>query len=378
MACLIYFNRVNRIYTITHYPLEDIALHEALWGELYKQSDASVFLNWSWIKAWLTSIDSVPVVLAAYENTRCVGLAFLTQRNARSSSRINIKQLWLHRKGEQASDQMWIEHNDFLVHQNNKEQIRLAMLEYLFAQKKLWHELYFGLTNSKVIDSLKLNWPSCREVISSPDFEVDLRHKANLNDYLADLSKNTRSQIRRTKKLLTQSGELELTLAQTAAQKETFLEDISRLHKDKWRDTEFGSGFDNPIFEQFHRHLIFEDDVTNKTRLYCLTLDKKPIAYIYLLIDDDTWYFYLSAINGHDDNRVKVGLIAHAYMIEQAIAEKVSKYSFLAGEARYKRSLSNLPETSQTLVCFYQPTVFMRLRECARRYKNALPNILRH
>lgn len=318
------------------------------------------------------------MVIAAYQGSDCVGLALAAQRKTPSSTGCKIKQLWLHRSGEQAIDQVWIEHNDFLVQRDNKAQIRLAMFEYLYAQKTLWQELYFGLAESSVIDTLTAKSTFYREVISSPDFEVDLLNKSHLNDYLADLSKNTRSQIRRTEKILSQTGDLILALAENDTQKKQFLDDIAQLHKEKWRNTEFGSGFDNPIFERFHQQLIFEEKETNKTRIYCLMLDKKPMAYIYILIHDKTWYFYLSAMKSHHDNRVKVGLLAHAYIIQQAISEGVAKYSFLAGEARYKRSLSNQPEASQKLICFYQPTLFMRTREFVRSAKSVLKNLLRH
>ncbi|QHJ11273.1 hypothetical protein FX988_01501 [Paraglaciecola mesophila] len=318
------------------------------------------------------------MVLAAYQDTACVGLALLAQRKAPSSTGFKIKQLWLHRSGEQAADQVWIEHNDFLVQRDNKAQIRLAMFEYLYEQKTMWQELYFGLAESSVINTLTAKSAFYREVISSPDFEVDLLNKNHLDDYLADLSKNTRSQIRRTKKILSQSGNLVLALAESDSQKKQFLDDIAQLHKEKWRNTEFGSGFDNPIFERFHHQLIFEEKETNKTRIYCLMLDKKPMAYIYILIHENTWYFYLSAMKSHSDNRVKVGLLAHAYIIQQAIFEGATKYSFLAGEARYKRSLSNQPEANQQLICFYQPTLFMRTREYIRSAKSVLKNLLRH
>jgi CelD/BcsL family acetyltransferase involved in cellulose biosynthesis len=367
------------IYTIKHYTLcDDTAQYRVLWESLYQQSDCSVFLSWSWVQAWLDSITSKPIVLAAYENEDCVGLALLAQRNSPSLAGFKIKQLWLHRSGEPAIDQVWIEHNDFLVHRKNDKQIRSAMLAYLFEQKALCQELYFGLTNSAVINALTLKWPHYREVINSPDFEVNLRDKTHLDDYLADLSKNTRSQIRRTEKILTQSGDLTLTLAQGNSQKKQFLDDISQLHKEKWRDTEFGSGFDNPAFERFHHHLVFEKQETNKTRIYCLCHNTQPMAYIYILLDENTWYFYLSAIKSHADNRVKVGLLAHAYIIQAAISEGITRYSFLAGEARYKRSLSNQSETNQKLICFYQPTLFMRTREFMRRSKSTLKTLLRH
>ena len=369
---------MNSIFTIKHYRLEDIERLEILWNGLYKQSTANVFLSWPWIQAWINTLSTAPIVLTAHQDGTCVGLALFTQRSVKTVIGVKINQLWLHRSGEQARDQMWIEHNDFLLSEKNHREIRLAMLEYLLKRQYLWHELYVGLTRSDITNEFMACLPHYREVLSSADFEVNLCNKKHIDEYLSELSKNTRAQIRRTEKLLSQSGDLSFTHADNEAQKFNYLQEIAKLHKEKWENTEFGSGFNNPIFERFHQQLIFEPEPSNVTHLYCLRVNNEPLAYIYVLKDDNAWYFYLSAIKSHTDNRVKIGLLAHTYVLKEAIAQNISKYSFLAGEARYKRSLSNMPETNQKLMCFYQPTLLMSLRELMRKSKHALQNLLLH
>ena len=337
-----------------------------------------MFLSWSWIHAWINTLPSAPTVLIAHEGNTCVGLAIFTQRNERSFLGIKIKQLWLHRSGEQALDQMWIEHNDFLLHSSNVQSVRKAMLDYLIDNQYLWQELYIGLSTDEKLDEFECNLPYSRIDITSPDFEVDLRGKTHIDDYLSDLSKNTRAQIRRTEKILSQGGNLSLTLASSDILKRTYLDEIAALHKEKWQDTEFGSGFNNPIFERFHQDLIFAPEMSNVTNLYCLKVNNEALAYIYILKDNNAWYFYLSAMKNHTDNRIKIGLLAHTFIIKEAIAQHVNKYSFLAGEARYKESLSNMPTTRQKLMCFYQPTFLMRAREALRQIKHALQKSFRH
>jgi hypothetical protein len=312
------------------------------------------------------------MVIEATQGETCVGLGLFISRRRKILPFITLKQIWLHRFGSDKWDQVWIEHNDFLLSSQNEQDVRAHMLTYLLQQQHLWQELYVGLSNSTVIDKFNEKLTSKRLMLSSPDFEVNLAGKANINEYLAELSKNTRSQIQRSKKLLMLQGEVSLTLAVTVEEKKHYLADIAALHIEKWHASEFGSGFTNPIFNQFHHRLILEDNDSNMSHLFCLRLDGQPLAYLYIIKDRNSWYFYLSAIKNSDDNRIKIGLLAHVFVIEQAIKKQITKYSFLAGEARYKRSLCNTPETVQQLVCFYHPTKLLRFRERIRVLKRQL------
>lgn len=289
---------------------------------------------------------------------------------------VPLNQLWLHRFGCSKLDQVWIEHNDFLLSAQNEQNVRQAMLSYLLQQQHLWHELYLGLSNLSVIEQFSETLASKRIILSAPNFEVNLTGKTHIDEYLAELSRNSRSQIQRSKKLLMLQGEISLTQAVTVEEKQGYLADIAALHIEKWQASEFGSGFTNPTFSQFHHRLILEDSDTNMSYLFCLRLDAQPLAYIYIIKDRNSWYFYLSAIKNSDDNRIKIGLLAHIFIIEEAIKKQITKYSFLAGEARYKRSLSNTLETTQQLVCFYHPTKLLRFREQIRVFKRQLATMM--
>jgi hypothetical protein len=108
-----------------------------------------------------------------------------------------------------------------------------------------------------------------------------------------------------------------------------------------------------------------------------LSLNEQKLAFIYLLKDNDCWYFYLSAIKSFEDNRIKVGLVAHLMIIEDAIKNSIKKYDFLAGEARYKRSLSNQSGSTQQLVCYYRPSALLKFRQKIRTLKWRLFNKLK-
>ncbi|MFT6896784.1 MAG: CelD/BcsL family acetyltransferase involved in cellulose biosynthesis [Paraglaciecola sp.] len=360
------------IISIKHYPLTCVSDLKKKWTILFEQSNGGPFLCWSWMSSWLESLPCAPLVIEATQGETCVGLGLFVSRQRKILPFVPLKQLWLHRFGSAKWDQAWIEHNDFLLTSQNEQNVRAAMLTYLLQQQHLWHEIYLGLANSNIIDKFSEKLASKRCMISSPDFEVNLAGKTNIDEYLAELSKNTRSQIQRSKKLLKLQGEISLTQAVTVEEKQRYLVDIAALHIEKWHASEFGSGFTNPVFSQFHHRLILQDDDSNMSHLFCLRLDGQPLAYLYIIKDLNSWYFYLSAIKNSNDNRIKIGLLAHILVIEQAIKKQITTYSFLAGEARYKRSLCNTPQTTQQLVCFYHPTKLLRIRERIRVLKGQL------
>jgi hypothetical protein len=331
-----------------------------------------VFTSWNWIAAWIDSISEDIIVFEATDGDRCLGLGLFCPKTQKTIFGFPIKQLWLHKKGNKKYDQIWTECNDFLLDTQLQSVVREKMVDYLIEQKELWNELYIGLSNPHVIKAFEKKIATKRVDIDSNCFEVNLVGKLSMEDYLQDLSKNTKKQILRSKKLLEIEGELSLKLATSDAEKHQYFNDMASIHIEKWGNTEFGSGFSNEIFNTFHRKIIFSKNDTDYCRLYRLALNDSPLAYIYIIKDALVWNFYLSALKTHADNRIKVGLLAHTLVIEEAIINKATSYNFLAGEARYKRSMSNVPESNQQLVCFYQPTLIIKIRECLRMLKNIL------
>jgi hypothetical protein len=352
---------------VRFYEPSDISEIRNKWCALATDSQPTPFLDWSWISSWLDSLPCLPKLLEASMNSQVVGLALFCIRSKNILPGVEIKQLWLHRNGQQAYDQTWIEHNDFLLHYDYADIVRQAMLKYLKSDTSQWNELYLGMATEKVVKSFCSVLTHMRTEINSANYIAELSEINSLEDYLAHLSKNTRSQITRTKKLLEQQGELKLNWLQVNKDKIHALKEVAIIHKKKWETTAFGSGFDNPTFVMFHQNMLLQHDKV--ARLYCLSLDQEALGYIYILKSNSDWYFYLSAMTYSPDNRVKIGLLAHSLMIEEAIKNNATSYSFLAGEARYKRSMSNKPHSFQQLVCFYQPSFLLKFREFLRELK---------
>jgi hypothetical protein len=256
-------------------------------------------------------------------------------------------------------------HKDFEPQLSNEICQELAKIQYL-------DDIKIGLSSPYFINTLHLAGFNLRTDLSSPGYLANLAGLTSLDDYLATLSKNTRSHIKRSIKLLNEKSLLRLVLATDATEKNTVLNSIADIHRIKWRSTVYGSGFDNPCFYNFHQGLIQDENSAQNCRLYTLYQDDIALGHVYLLTQGDRWSFYLSALNFNEDNRIKVGLVIHSLVIEQAIKQGVTVYDFLAGEAQYKNSLSNAPPYEQHIYCYYRNTSLLLFREQLRKCKRII------
>lgn len=354
-----------RVSTSADWDLSELA---EKWQKLQVKASSNSYLNWGWVSAWLSLCDSKPLCIEAVLHGETVGLGLLCHRQQAWFSDLKIDQLWLHRNGTEDKDQIWVEHNDFLLASIHQSQIRQRMIRHLQYYIE-FDELYLGLVSEQVARSVTHYSHNYRTDLDVPSYFVNLSPFEKPSDYLSSLSRNTRSQITRSKKLIEKAeGPLQLLTPSSDEEKQLYLNDIARLHRLRWGDTEYGSGFDNPSFSEFHQKLILNDYHNSDTRLYKLQAGEICFGYVYLLIDKDSWKFYLSALDLHPDNRIKVGLLFHTLVIEEAISCGVKVYDFLAGKARYKQSLSGNEERQQML-CLYKSTNVVKIREMLRSMK---------
>lgn len=341
------------------------------WLALQKEAEPSVFVAWFWVKQWLaqknlTAKNCLCVEVMRGQDT--VGLALFGIKTLKILWGISINQYFLHKSGNIIEDQTWIEHNTFLVHKDYEQQLADEICQHLVKIEQI-DDIKIGLSSPSFINTLGFTGFKRRTELSSLGYLANLGGYTKLDDYLASLSKNTRSHIKRSIKLLNQQSPLRLMLATDSNERTKTLQNIAELHRIKWRSTVYGSGFDNPNFYKFHQSLIQEQKSAKNHKLYTLYQDGIALGHVYLLTYGDKWSFYLSALHFNPDNRIKVGLVIHSLIIEQAIKQGITVYDFLAGEAQYKNSLSNAPPYQQNIYCFYRNKPLLVFREQLRKWK---------
>jgi hypothetical protein len=344
------------------------------WVTLQGKANSSAFIAWFWIKQWLTQKNLSTnncLCVEVMQKQDTVGLALFGIKTKKVFWGLTFNQYFLHKSGNTKEDQTWIEHNTFLLHKDYEQQLSNEICQAL-AKIQSIDDIKIGLSSPHFIDTLNFTGFKFRTELSSPGYLANLADFTTLEDYLASLSKNTRYHIKRSIKLLNQQSPLRLALALDTDEKDKVLKSIADLHRVKWRSTVYGSGFDNPCFYAFHQALIQDNQSSQNCRLYTLYQNDTALGHVYLLTQGDRWTFYLSALNFNPDNRIKVGLVIHCLIIEQAIKQGVMVYDFLAGEAQYKNSLSNAPPYEQHIYCFYRNKQLLIFREHLRKCKRII------
>jgi hypothetical protein len=351
-----------------------VAELEHKWTTLQSQANASAFVAWFWVKQWLAQKDLSThncLCVEVMQGQDTMGLALFGIKTKRVFLGLSFNQYFLHKSGNTKEDQTWIEHNTFLLHKDFEQQLSDEICQELAKNQQI-DDIKIGLSSPDFINTLNIDGFNIRTELSSPGYLANLAGLTCLDDYLASLSKNTRAHIKRSIKLLNQQSPLRLVLATDTTEKNTVLNDIADVHRIKWRSTVYGSGFDNPCFYNFHQGLIQGEHSAQNCRLYTLYQDDVALGHVYLLTQGDRWSFYLSALHFNDDNRIKVGLVIHSLVIEQAIKQGIMVYDFLAGEAQYKNSLSNAQSYEQDIYCFYRNKPLLIIREQLRKFKRII------
>ncbi len=266
---------------------------------------------------------------------------------------------WFNKTGEAKQDQIWIEYNDILVLPEYRQEAVRCILDWCQSQSQLKWVL-------EITDKPEawLQHPAfSAEVMDIPAFRVKLTDAfSDYNTFLAQCSSNSRSRIRRAMKYMQQHyGELSLTSLGSHPDAGT-MSNMMSLHRRKWGGTSEGSGFDNPFFVDFHKALM-----ANKQQHAChcevlaFYAGDLCLGYTYNLLNHDTVYFYLSAIEyAEESNRFQPGLIMHTLAIAYFASKGFKTYDFMGGDSQYKRSLSN-EQYAFTAIHLFKKTWLTRL-----------------
>ncbi|WP_085300408.1 GNAT family N-acetyltransferase [Cognaticolwellia mytili] len=371
------------IIQVTVKPLlaKQIKFLKEKWLTLEAKSSSFFFLSWKWIGPWLEQVSTSNklILVEARQNEQIIGLGIFSEQKITRHGILKSTQWFLHRSGTNHNDQIWIENNDFLTTDENQELITQAIWKSLLLKHRHVDEFIIAMYHNK-LDQFTL--PSTLKykkfiIHSENGYYINLTSISTIESYLSLLSKNTRKQINRSLKLLSTLGKYEFSVIQDPTQQNKILRNSAHWHISKWQETNTPSGFINTNFTSFHQNLINEVHPTNETLVASLNINEELVGCLYCFIDDKCAYFYLSALKPFADNRIKLGLNLHALFIQWLLENKplIEKYDFLAGEARYKKSLSNYQDDHSYIVI--QKKLFkFKIERLLIRLKDRLKRLL--
>lgn len=325
--------------------LPALAVLEGEWRDLESRSDASFFITWDWIGAWLAALPPdvrrrlVRVRIAG----RTVGLAVFCE-GERHRGPITTRSLYLHATGRPELDELTVEYNGILADRIVEGEVVRAVLARLL-EDPAWEEVHFdGWHRADLVPALER--PGLRLVaeLRRPNRYVDLAAlRLSARPYVDQLpSSRIRNHIRRTFRGCEAMGGTSFRVAATVEEALAFFADLKRLNLQAWSARPGRSAFANEFFCRFHEGLVRAGLPRGTVQVGQLSAGGRPVGYVYSFLHRGRVYAYQTGFDyGAGDFSVwSPGLATHACGIEHNRQLGFNVYDLMAGDCRYKKDLA--------------------------------------
>jgi CelD/BcsL family acetyltransferase involved in cellulose biosynthesis len=347
------------------------------WRELVARARPSFFLGWHWIGSWLECLPPriAPRLLRVEDHGRVVGLALVVRRTAWRHGFVRSRGLHLNSTGEDALDDIAIEHNGVLAEAGREREVLDAALRCLLEAERGWDELFIpGMRSPGLLSELDLSGLRVHTVSEGPCRYVDLAAlRAAGRKHVEALGRSTRYNVKRSQREYEAVGPLALEEAATIEQARAFLARLRELHQRYWTARGEPGSFANPFFTRFHDRLVetaFGDGVVQLLRV---SAGGEDLGYLYNHVDRGRVYNYQSGFQyaaGEGQHR-RPGMVAHALAIEHNAALGHDTYDFLAGDSDFKRNFATAEEPMAWQVV-QRSRASLRLEDALRRLRRRL------
>ena len=316
--------------------LADLSALAPRWQALEARADGSFFLGWTWTGGWLESYGVRPELLSVIDGDgRDVALAlFGHAMQPRLLGRCAT--LSLGQSGDADADRPYIEYNGLLT-ATGEEGRAVEAVHAALARRGDWRALRLsGIPPGSPL----LDLPARRatRLDRSPVYQVALDDVRAGGDYLALLSANTRSQIRRAIK--DHGGLPSLASATCRAEAESWLEEMRLLNEGRHADNAWA----DPAFRRFVATLVERGRANGEVELLRFADAGGVVGLLVTFVHRGQAMNYQSAFAAPRSAKDKPGLLCHAAAVAHYAERGFALYSLLAGKDRYKQSLATREE----------------------------------
>jgi CelD/BcsL family acetyltransferase involved in cellulose biosynthesis len=338
---------------ITLTPVTDWTALGERWQDLESRTDASFFQTWTWIGCLAAERYDDPVLLEARCGGRVIALGLFNRRRGWP-----LDTLWLHETGVPQLDSVYIEYNGLLIDaecsagdHDNHDALRAACLAAarhapLRGQPLGRRVILNGVDCAHLRVAAAVGTVSGHTTGQAPALDLAALRRNGLG-HEDVLSANTRAQLRRSLRGYATLGALAVQAAPDAAQAHRFLDELASLHQATWQRRGRTGAFSEPHFARFHHALIDRALPRGEVELWRVSAGPSAIGYLYNFQHRGRVLAYQSGFDYRllADRRAKPGLTCHHLVIEKSLTAQRIWYDFLAGDDRYKRSLSDTKTT---------------------------------
>ncbi|MBT8473601.1 MAG: GNAT family N-acetyltransferase [Marinicaulis sp.] len=364
-------------------PLGEVDNLEALWTDFERRAFRPFFLSWNWLDvAACHGADQIFIALISNSAGDLVGLGWFCALEEVRHSIMPVKQLRLHEVGEDGAATVPAEFNSLMTLQGYDTDAWEALLAAVFSSDcPPWDEIVLTNAYTKVQDffaAQKLRTHRRAEHMSAfvnlEKLRVD--GAVGIEGYLQHLSRNTRSQIRRSIRLYEERGPITLDRASTPREAHKYLTTLACLHEEKWRARGSAGLMSNEQYLAFNRTMIDRHFASGVIELLCVRAGNEAIGLVCNFVDRGRVLFNVGGFASSSDNRVKPGMVTQALAIADHMDRGNIVYDFMAGNDRYKYSLGERgPDMIQFAI--QKPTPFIILEAAARFAKQKIVSLSR-
>lgn len=309
-------------------PVLDFAVLGATWRALEAETAPSFFQTWTWVGCLAEERYPDPVLIQARHNERLVGLALFNRRNGL---------LHLAESGDPERDRPFTEHNGPLAADLAGAAAVLQAAWCIPGAKRL----VLGGVPPALLEAAG-GVPIRLVTREAPFLDLDALRAAG-GDYLATLSSNTRYQIRRSNRFYAGNARLAMAQAGRPEDLDVLFEEIVALHDATWQRRSIPGAFATSFLQRFHRELMGRALARGELDLLRVTGEAGTVGMLYNFRHRARVYAYQSGFaDTAGQPHAKPGLTCHAFAIDHALARGDQVYDFLAGDQRYKASLTQL------------------------------------
>jgi len=339
---------MNNNMTASVRPLASIQDTGNKWRSIESHATSSFFQSWKWIGTWLEALppDTGPALLTLEVESRVVGIGVLVQRKISRKKRFSTNCLFLNESGLPSLDALTIEDNDILIVKGVDRRTCIEnMLSMVCRDIGGWDEFIISGVNEKNIDdyiyTAGKNNLNVKILDKKPYYYVDLQEiRTAGKDYLDCLSSNTRQQLRRSIKAYGGNEAITISQPEDADEAIYFYDELKKLHQSYWEDKGHSGAFSDDIRDSFHKRLIINGIPDGAVQLLKISTDKNCIGYLYNFVNDGIVSNYQGGFVYQDKPVFRPGMISHYMAIQYNTNNGMNIYDFLAGNHRYKKSLS--------------------------------------
>ena len=364
--------------------IDGIDLLEQKWAALERKCACSFFQSWGWVGTWLACLPAShrPRALEVFLDDRLVALALLGTQDVRRHGIISSNALFVTETGDAEFDCLTVEHNGFLVDASIANEVVKEAISCLAKHSFEWDELFVSAVAKKnvgaYVNSAEEAGLHAGIALSKPYYYVDSEKiRSAGGDYLAILSRNTRSQVRRAMRAYEERGAITFHVADSFQTAEQYFEQLRELHQQRWESRAVPGAFGSAFAREFHKSLLRNRFSKGEIQLAAIRAGDEVIGYLYNFVFDGVVYNYQSGFRYSSDARLKPGLVSHCCAIQHSIKSGMRIYDFLMGSQRFKQSLASDQDEMSWLV-LQRPRLRFRVERTARKWRDGIRSLRRN